>query len=239
MANLRTGKHISRRFNDELDDIRNHLMAMGGLVEQQLAKASKAFEESDRFLAEEVIGEGAQVNLLEQKVDEESAHCLAKRQPAASDLRLILTVVKIVNDIERVGDQAERLAKTVINLSGQPRPNNNYDEVFTLAEQVRQMFYNALDAFARMDVETALKVIQMDTEVNEEYDQIVAHYVEAMKKNPTSIDRSLNILWAVRALERIGDHSCNICEYIIYLARGKDVRHKSIEEQTQRALEER
>ena len=239
MANLRMGKHISRRFNDELDEIRNQLMAMGGLVEQQIVKATRAFQENDRHLAEEVINDGKQVNLLERTVDEASAHCLAKRQPAASDLRLILTVVKVVSDIERVGDQAERLARTALKLAGEPRPQYNYNEIIDLAERVRQMFDNVLNAFARMDVEMALKVIEMDKQVNLEYDEIVEQYTQNMKDNPASIERSLGVLWAVRALERIGDHSCNISEYIIYLARGKDVRHKTLEEQTQRALEER
>ena len=239
MANLRTGKHISRSFNDELDKIRNNLLAMGGLVEQQISKATRAFQERDSNLAEEVLQEGAQVNHLEKKIDEESAQCLAKRQPAASDLRLILTVVKIVSDVERIGDQAERLARIANKLSVQQRPRNNYQEIFLLAEQVRQMFYDALDAFARMDVEMALKVIRIDDKVNQEYDAIVTQYTQIMKDDPASIDRSLDIMWAARAMERIGDHSCNICEYIIYLARGKDVRHKTIEEQAQRVFENR
>lgn len=239
MDNLRTGKHISRRFNDELDEIRNRLLAMGGLVEQQISKAAKAFQERDITLAEEVLEEGAQVNHLEKKIDEESAQCLAKRQPAASDLRLILTVVKIVSDVERIGDQAERLARIAIKLSGQQRPKNNYHEIFLLAEQVRKMFHDALDAFARMDVETALKVIQADATVNLEYDAIITQHTEIMKANPACVDRSLNIFWAARAMERIGDHSCNICEYIIYLAKGKDIRHKTLDEQAERVLESR
>lgn len=239
MANLRTSKHISRRFNDELDEIRNQLMAMGGLVEQQIAKAVQAFQENDRLLAEEVIRDGKQVNHMERKVDEGSAQCLARRQPAASDLRLILTVVKIVNDVERVGDQAERLAKMAIKASEQPRPKQNYDEIIQLAEQVRKMFYDALDAFARMDIKMALKVMQLDDKVNHGCDLIVEQYTQDMKNHSSLVERSLNALWAVRALERMGDHSCNICEYIIYLARGKDVRHKTLEEQTQKALEER
>jgi len=230
MDNLRTGKHISRRFNDELDEIRSHLLAMGGLVEQQISKAAKAFIEKDINLAEEVMEEGAQVNHLEKKIDEESAQCLAKRQPAASDLRLILTVVKIVSDVERIGDQAERIARVAIKLSGQKRPKHNYHEIYLLAEQVRKMFYDALDAFARMDVETALKVIQVDASINHDYDVILAQYIQLMKDEPNTIDASLNIIWAARALERIGDHSCNICEYIIYLAKGKDIRHKMTDE---------
>jgi phosphate transport system protein len=236
MANLRTGKHISRRFNDELDEIRHHLLEMGGIVEEQLAKATRAFQDSDRFLAEEVLQEGQRVNQLEQKVDEQSTHCLAKRQPAASDLRLILTVLKIVSDIERVGDQAERFARIAIKIIGF-QSRINHVEVLSLAEKVRKMFYVALDAFARMDVESALSVIQEDEKVNQAYDEITRLQIQSMKQNRDIIDHSLDVLWAVRALERIGDHSCNICEYIIYLARGKDIRHQSFEEQTLEVLD--
>lgn len=237
MANLRTGKHISRRFNDELDEIRHHLLEMGGIVEEQLAKATRAFQDSDRFLAEEVLQEGKRVNKLEQKVDEQSTHCLAKRQPAASDLRLILTVLKIVSDIERVGDQAERFARIAIKIIGFQSRINHVVEVLSLAEKVRKMFHVALDAFARMDVESALSVIQEDEKVNLAYDEITRLQVQSMKQNRDIIDNSLDVLWAVRALERIGDHSCNICEYIIYLARGKDIRHQSFEQQTQEVLD--
>lgn len=225
MENVRMGKHISQQYNDELEEIKNHLLTMGGLVEQQLEKASRALIEADRKLSNEVYKEGGRVNALELLIDEESARCLARRQPAAGDLRLIVTVIKAVSDIERVGDQAERLARFAAQLSEHPRPKNNYHEVYQLARHVQQMFHNALDAFARADEKLALDVINDDENVDHEYEAIMRQHITYMMEDPKAINSSLDVLWAIRALERVGDHACNICEYLIYLVRGQDIRH--------------
>ncbi len=225
MDDFRTGKHISQQYSDELNEIKNHLLTMGGLVEQQLEKASIALVEGDTKLINEVYKEGSQVNALEKLIDEESAQCLARRQPAAGDLRLIVTVIKAVSDIERVGDQAERLARFASQLAEHPRPKNNYHEVYQLAQHVQKMFHDALDAYARGDEELALNVIADDVNVDYEYEAIMRQHITYMMEDPRSINSSLDVLWAIRALERIGDHACNICEYLVYLVKGQDIRH--------------
>ncbi|MCW8932236.1 MAG: phosphate signaling complex protein PhoU [Gammaproteobacteria bacterium] len=228
MDNSRMGKHISQQFSDELEEIKNHLLTMGGLVEQQLEKASIALIEGDTKLANEVFKEGGQVNALEKMIDEESAQCLARRQPAAGDLRLIVTVIKAVNDIERVGDQAERLARFATQLAEHPRPKNNYHEVYQLAQHVQSMFHDSLDAFARVDEKLARKVINEDVNVDHEYEAIMRQHITYMMEDPRSINSSLDVLWAIRALERVGDHACNLCEYLVYLVKGEDIRHSEI-----------
>ncbi len=225
MDKPRTGKHISQRYNDELEEIKNHLLTMGGLVEQQLEKASMALIKGDTKLANEVYKEGSQVNALEKLIDEECAQCLARRQPAAGDLRLIVTVIKAVSDIERAGDQAEHLARFAAQLAEHSRPKNNYHEVYQLAQHVLSMFHDALDAFARGDEKLALKVIKEDDNVNFEYEAITRQHITYMMEDPRSINRSLDVLWAIRALERVGDHASNLCEYLIYLVKGQDIRH--------------
>lgn len=225
MDKPRTGKHISQRYNDELEEIKKHLLTMGGLVEQQLEKASIALIKGDTKLANEVYKEGSRVNALEKLIDEECAQCLARRQPAAGDLRLIVTVIKAVSDIERVGDQAEHLARFATQLAEHPRPKNNYHEVYQLAQHVQNMFHDALDAFARVDEELALKVIKEDDNVNYEYEAITRQHITYMMEDPRSINSSLDVLWTIRALERVGDHASNLCKYLVYLVKGQDIRH--------------
>ncbi len=225
MTTSRVGKHISQKFSDELEGIKNHLLTMGGIVEQQLEMASRALIDGDTRLAGEVIKEGVRVNALEKLIDEECAQCLARRQPAATDLRLIVTVIKAVNDLERVGDQAEHLAKFAVQLAEHARPKNNYHEVYQLAHHVTQMFHDALDAFARLDEEVALNVIKEDKSVGHEYEAIMRQHITYMMDDPRTINSSLDVLWAIRALERVGDHASNICEYLVYLVKGKDIRH--------------
>jgi len=225
MDKPRAGKHISQRYNDELEEIKNHLLTMGGLVEQQLEKASIALIKGDTKLANEVYKEGSRVNALEKLIDEECAQCLARRQPAAGDLRLIVTVIKAVSDIERVGDQAEHLARFATQLAEHPRPKNNYHEVYQLAQHVQNMFHDALDAFARVDEDLALKVIKEDDNVNYEYEAITRQHITYMMEDPRSINSSLDVLWTIRALERVGDHASNLCKYLVYLVKGQDIRH--------------
>ena len=219
------GKHISQKFNDELEEIKNHLLTMGGLVEQQLDMASIALIEGDSKLADDVFKEGSKVNALEKQIDEECAQCLARRQPAATDLRLIITVIKVVKDIERIGDQAEHLAKFASRLADHTRSKNNHHEVYQLAQHVLKMFHDSLNAYARMDEDLAINVIKEDIKVGHEYDAIMRQHISCMKEDPRTINSSLDVLWAIRALERIGDHACSLSKHLIYLVKGKDVRH--------------
>lgn len=230
------GHHISQQFNSELDDIRNRVLTMGGLVEKQIADAVTALVEADVELAESVITNDYKINAMEVAIDEECARILARRQPAASDLRLIVAVIKTITDLERMGDQAEKVARMAIHLAEMERPKNQYTEINTLGKRAAEILHEALNAFARTDVEAAVQVAQNDVKVDHEYEGIIRQRITFMMEDPRSITRSLDVIWAARALERIGDHAKNICEYVIYMVKGKDVRHISIEQMEQEVL---
>lgn len=222
--------HISQQYNAELEDIRSKVLQMGGLVEQQIEQAINALVRGDTALGEAVIMDDTKVNKLEVTIDEECSQIIARRQPAASDLRLVMAVIKTITDLERIGDEAEKIARMAVRLAGEERPKNNYAEIQALGNHVRQMVHDALDAFARLDVEAAVRVAREDIKIDHKYEGALRQLITFMMEDPRTISRSLNVIWAARALERIGDHARNICEYIIYLVRGRDVRHTSLEQ---------
>lgn len=227
--------HISKKFNAELEDIRNRVLLMGGLVEQQLVDAVNALVNGDVELAEQVITNDIKVNALEVSIDEECTHVLARRQPAAGDLRLLIAVIKTITDLERMGDEAEKVARMAIHLAAMDRPRNQYMEIQSLGLHVHKLVHEALDAFARMDTVAAASVAQYDRNIDNEYDGIMRQFITHMMEDPRSITRVLDVIWSARALERIGDHARNICEYVIFLVKGKDVRHISMEQMEQTA----
>jgi len=233
------GHHISQQFNEDLEEIRSHVLAMGGLVEEQIQKATNALVDGDIALAEAVIKNDTKVNKAEVSIDEECTNIIARRQPTASDLRLVVAVIKTITDLERIGDQAERVARMGIRLAEQPDSKISYMEIRHMGERVALMVHNALDAFARMDVDAAVEVAKEDKVVDVEYDGIMRQSLTYMMEDPKTITQMLDIMWTVRAMERIGDHAQNICEYIVYLVKGKDVRHTSIEKMEKEALKKR
>ena len=223
-------QHISRQFNEEMEDIRNKVLTMGGLVEQQVNLATKAFMSYDMESAEMVVQQDQLVNGLEKNIDHECSEIMAKRQPAAFDLRMLIATIKIITDLERIGDEAARIARMTMRLEGSDYYQDKYYEIEHLLEMVKEMLNGALDAYARTDVEEVIDITAQDTKVDREYTSIARQMITQMMENPSNITRALDMLWTARALERIGDHSCNICEHVIYMVKGKDVRHVSREE---------
>ena len=229
------GQHISKQFNQDLENIREEVLAMGGLVEEQLKKALESFSQHDVELANEVIANDDRVNNFEISIDEDCIKILAKRQPAASDLRLVSTVLKAITDLERVGDEAEKIARMAVEIAEtkDQSPLNGklpYSALQNLGNVVKTMLHEALDAFARMDADAAIEVAKKDKKADDEYDAISRQLMTYMMEEPRSISKVLDFLWSARALERIGDHAHNICEYIVYLVQGQDVRHLTWDE---------
>ena len=226
MDNMNLNKHISGQFNSELEAVRNNVLAMGGLVEQQLADALVAIHDQDLELARRIVETDLTVNSMEISIDEECTRIIAKRQPTASDLRLILMISKAVTDLERMGDVADRLARMVLNSSGRTHPP--LVSLESMGRQAIKMLHDALDAFARMDVEAAIQLYHDDDKIDKQYESIIRELMTYMMEDPRTIPQVLEVLWAARALERIGDRCQHISDYIIYCVKGKDVRHTKI-----------
>jgi phosphate transport system protein len=222
--------HISKRYNKDLESVRNSVMRMGGLVESQLSKAISAIVSGDSELGLKVAEDDYKVNLLEVEIDEECSRILATRAPTAGDLRLIVAIVKTITDLERVGDEAEKIGFLASKLATMDRPPDSYRELKNLGNQVLHMLRGAMNAFARLDVPASYAVVREDDRVDEEYDAITRQCITFMMEDPRTIKRSMNITWAARALERIGDHAKNICEYVIYMVEGRDVRHTDLDQ---------
>ena len=226
MDNSKLGQHISEPFNKELEDIRNKVLNMGGLVEQQIELAVEAFSTGNLEMAERVIKQHNQVNALEGAIDHECTEILALRQPTAFDLRLLITVLKIIHEIERIGHKAERVAEMAIKLADVESKFPHYD-LEHMAELVKGMLHDALDAFARINIEKVSAIFEREDNVDLEYDNILRQLITRMMEDPRNITRTLDVLWTVRALERIGDHACYICDHLIFMITSEEVCHLS------------
>ena len=220
-----TKQHISQQYNKELESVKSKVLKMGGLVEAQVENAISALIEQNDELAKKVAESDYKINKIEVEIDENCAQLIAKRQPAAGDLRLIIAIIKVITDLERIGDEAEKIGRHVqklVSLEGDIAMNA---ELSSLGDKVITVLRYALDAFARMDVEQAARVVETDKQIDKEFDRISRVLVTHMMEDPRNIKNMLHVTWCARALERIGDHSQNICEYVIYLVKGQDVRH--------------
>jgi len=229
MSNENLGHHTSKRFDEDLERLRASILQMGGLAEEQLNQAIASLVQGDLQLAALVIEEERQINQLERLVDENCSRILATRTPAASDLRLVIGILKTATDIERIGDEGKKIARLGIRLNSIEHPTQRLTELRHLGRSVANMLHDTLDAFARHDADAALKVAHRDRLIDEEYEAIQRQNITFMMEDPRAIRRALDVMWAVRALERIGDHAKNICEHVIYIVRGKDVRHLPLE----------
>ncbi|RMF95960.1 MAG: phosphate transport system regulatory protein PhoU [Gammaproteobacteria bacterium] len=230
MESEQFSQHISRRYNEELEHLRTEVLRMGGLVETHLDTAIEAITTGDSEMGLRVAREDYKINQLEVAIDEECSRVLATRAPAAGDLRLIVAIIKTITDLERVGDESQKIGYLAARLANEQQPHDHYSELRTLAEHVQAMLHDALDAFSRVDASDALQVVEEDKLVDEEYDMIVRQCISLMMEDPRTIRRFMDVSWVARALERIGDHAKNIAEYVIYMVHGRDVRHLELSE---------
>ncbi|QFI54493.1 phosphate signaling complex protein PhoU [Aeromonas simiae] len=230
MDNMNLGKHISGQFNTELENVRNQVLVMGGLVEQQLTDALAAIHDQDLDAARRIVGSDHKVNAMEVAIDEECTRIIAKRQPTASDLRLVMAIIKTIAELERIGDVAERIARMLTDNANKPQPP--LVSLESMGRRTIKMLHDVLDAFARMDLDAAIAVYQEDDKVDRDYESVIRELMTYMMEDPRTIPQVLNVLWAARAIERVGDRCQHICEYIIYFVKGKDVRHTKGDEFT-------
>ena len=218
------GRHISGQFNVELESIRTHVLAMGGLVEQQISFAMQALHKGDIELARKVVKDDHKVNSMEVSIDEACTRIIAKRQPTAKDLRLIIAIIKTITDLERIGDVATKIAYVAIE-SESSAERQFHVSLEPLCRQAISMLNQVLDAFARMDAAAAAEVYKLDDKIDIEYEAVIRQLMTYMMEDPKNIPNILQVMWSARAIERVGDRCQNICEYIIYFVKGKDVRH--------------
>jgi phosphate transport system protein len=231
MDRLHLSQHISRQFNSEIEDVRSEVLAMGGIVEEQISAAIRVLVAREAGALGEVREREARINAAELAIDERCAHILARRQPAASDLRLVIAVIKMLADLERIGDEAKRVARLGERLLHEEGGTDVTGMLEDLGRGTRDMLRGALDAFARLDERLALDVMHRDLRLDGGYRAVLAALVARMREDPERIELELDRLWCARSLERIGDRCKNLCEYVLYLVRGKDVRHSGLAKQ--------
>lgn len=233
-----SSEHTSKQFDAELEAVRARVLQMGGLVENQIRVAVESLTSGDVSLMKRVIDEDHRVNAMEVEIDESCNHILVRRQPAAGDLRMVMTVIKTITDLERIGDEAQKIARMAMLLSQKERINMpRYHEIKHASDLALDMLHKALDAFARLDVAAAAHVVRQDEQVDEEFRAIMRYLITFMMEDPRTISTALEILFIAKAIERIGDHAQNMAEYVVYMVKGRDVRHVTVEEIEREARE--
>ena len=230
-------QHISQQFNADLEAIRNQMLAMGGLVQRQVADSIEAICSGDTSSADKIIQREDDVDDMEVSIDQECTHILVRRQPAASDLRMVLAVSRVVRDLERIGDEATKIAIHALEVANGNQAGSKicHQAIRHMGTAVVKMISDALDAFARHDVDGAIEVVRNDKMVDDQYASAIRELITYMMEDPRSIGQAINILWILRAIERIGDHARNISEQVIYLVSGADVRHSTLTEMEEQA----
>ena len=223
---MNDSQHLSSQFDEDLSRLRTAVLQMGGLVETQVSSAIEAYGTGEVTSVKHIVDTDRKVNDLELAIDDDCAHLIAKRQPAASDLRMVFGITKIVTDLERAGDEAKKIAKGVRRIyeAGQ-MPSQYGIGVRHIAEAALGMLRHALDSFARLDPQLAEEVIQADANVDTEFKSIMRQLITHMMEDPRTITTSIDIIWIARAVERIGDHAKNVAEHVVYIVEGRDIRH--------------
>jgi len=226
-----SSEHISKKFDADLEAVRSRVMQMGGLVEEQIERAVEALTTGNHELIDQVIAEDHRVNAMEVSIDEICSQIIARRQPAAGDLRMIMTVIKTITDLERIGDEAEKIARMSKLIYAADRMHMpRFIEIKHVANIALEMLRKSLDAFARLDLGAAAQVVRQDELVDEEFRSIMRQLITFMMEDPRKISTALEILFVAKAIERIGDHAKNMSEYVVYMVKGRDVRHVTVEE---------
>ncbi|UVW30278.1 phosphate signaling complex protein PhoU [Massilia sp. H6] len=221
-----TGEHSSKQYDQELEAIRSKVLLMGGMVETQFESAMECFRAGDPERAERVMAEDQAVNQLEVQLDDACSHLIVRRQPTANDLRTVMASIKVITDLERIGDEASKIARTSKSLFERGNINfAHYDMVRSIAKATGELLHDALDAFARLDGKQALELIAADESIDHEFRTILRNLITFMMEDPRTISSALDTLWVAKAIERIGDHAKNIAEYVIYVVEGRDIRH--------------
>ncbi|MDT8840193.1 phosphate signaling complex protein PhoU [Paraburkholderia fungorum] len=230
-------KHLSSQFDADLNLLSSRLLEMGGLVELQIARAMEALSTFDLAVVEQVMEDEHRLNAMEIEIDEELSNIIARRQPAARDLRLLMAVSKSITNLERAGDEARKIAKRTRRIAQEGAARTiNIAEIKLSGEMASQMVRRALDAFARLDTVAAAQIVQDDHAIDEEFRAFVRKLVSYMTEDPRTIPVGLDYLFIAKAIERIGDHATNIAEFVVYVVKGTDVRHVSREQLEREAL---
>jgi len=229
-------EHLSKQYDNDLETLRSGVLQMGGLVEAQIRAAIDAFSSGNQELIEQVIANEPKVNGCEVSIDNDCSHIIVKRQPAAGDLRLIMAISKTVTDLERIGDEAEKIARMSRQIHQHGRTDLHFASIRHAADIALSMLRSALDAFARLDTAAAAGVIRQDRAIDAEFRSILRQLITFMMEDPRTISTVLEIVWVAKAVERIGDHAKNISEYVIYIVKGTDVRHTTYEQVEREAL---